>query len=66
MRRLALLFTAIITPVEVAFLDEGQHITLLWMINRVVDLAFVIDMAMSFNMAYQELPERGGHCAHRP
>ena len=26
------------------FLDEGQHITTLWLVNRVVDLIFVTDM----------------------
>ena len=46
---LALGFTAIVTPVEVAFLDEGQYITTLWMVNRFVDLSFVIDMVISFS-----------------
>ena len=48
----ALLFTATVTPVEVAFLDEGTRITTLWVINRVVDLAFMIDMFITFNLAF--------------
>mgnify|MGYP001333030335 CR=1 FL=1 len=60
----ALLFTAVVTPVEVAFLDEGRHITTLWWVNRVVDLCFLIDMLLCFNMAYQVSPSRGGHWVH--
>ena len=57
----ALLFTAIVTPVEVAFLEEGQYITNLWVINRLVDLCFMIDIILTFNRAYQESAEKGGH-----
>ena len=35
---LALSFTAIVTPVEVVYLDEGRYISTLWVVNRVVDL----------------------------
>ena len=58
---LALAFTAVVTPVEVAFLDEGEYITPLWVWNRVVDLIFLLDMLITFNMAYQEEPDIGGH-----
>ena len=51
---LALMFTAIITPVEVALIDEGACITVLWILNRVIDLLFMIDIIIIFNMAYQE------------
>ena len=57
---LALGFTATITPIEVAFLSEGAHITSLWWVNRAVDLAFLLDMLITFNMGYQEVPDRGG------
>lgn len=57
----ALLFTAVVTPVEVSFLDEGEYITTLWWVNRVVDFCFLADMLISFNSAYQETPMRGGY-----
>ena len=60
----ALGFTASITPVEVGFLQEGEYITTLWMVNRIVDICFVLDMVFSFNLAYQEPPERGGHMVY--
>ena len=34
----ALCFTAIVTPVEVVYLDEGRYVTILWVVNRVVDV----------------------------
>lgn len=58
---LALAFTMLVTPVEVAFLDEGEHITALWWANRVIDLIFLMDLILTFNLAYQEKPEKGGH-----
>jgi len=58
---LPLIFTVVVTPVEIAFLPEGQHITMMFVINRVVDLAFVLDMLLSFNLAYQESADNGGH-----
>ena len=57
----ALLFTAVVTPVEVAFLDEGRYITPLWIINRVVDTCFTVDVVITFNLAYQATPGQGGH-----
>jgi len=57
---MSLLFTAVVTPVEVAFLDEGEYITPLFFINRVVDLAFILDMIISFNLAFQQPPSKGG------
>ena len=43
----ALLFTAIVTPVEVTFLDEGPCITILFVCNRLVDFLFMLDMCVS-------------------
>ena len=54
-----LMFTAVVTPVEVAFMNEGKHITTLWCINRAVDLTFTLDIFLTFNMAYQVNDERG-------
>ena len=50
----ALFFTAIATPYEVTFLDEGPCITPLFVINRVVDALFLIDMVFLFNLHYQD------------
>ena len=58
---IALGFTALITPVEIAFLEEGLYITPLWVVNRLVDVCFFIDMVITFNMGYQERSERGHH-----
>jgi hypothetical protein len=57
---LSLLFTAIVSPVEVGFLDEGKFITPLWIVNRVVDLIFTIDIIVTFNVGYQETVDNGG------
>lgn len=57
----ALAFTVVVTPVEVAYLDEGEHITLLFWLNRIVDLIFLFDLLLTFNLAYQMPPEKGGH-----
>ena len=60
---LCMIFTAIVTPVEVTFLAEGAHVNGLWVINRFVDLCFIIDIFLTFNLMYQETPKNGGHCA---
>ena len=57
----ALLFTAVVTPVEVAFLEEGQYITNLWIINRIVDLCFMLDIILTFNRAYQDTAAESQH-----
>lgn len=57
----ALAFTAIVTPVEVAFVNGGQYITEMWVINRLVDLCFVVDIFLTFNLAYQEPMDKGGN-----
>lgn len=61
---LALFYTATVTPVEVAFLNEGRYITALWCVNRCVDVCFFCDMMLTFNMAYQEKAQKGGHWVH--
>jgi len=57
----ALLFTALVTPVEVAFLEEGQYITNLWIINRIVDFCFMVDIILTFNRAYQDTSGESQH-----
>ena len=51
---LALVFTALVTPYEVAFLPAPRACCLdsLFFINRVVDLIFVLDMCLQFCLAY--------------
>jgi len=56
---IALLFTALVTPLEVAFL-EGGTVDGLFIINRVVDAAFIVDMVLNFRIAYQEPQSAGG------
>lgn len=48
---MALLFTAFVTPVEVALLTPDPFSTL-WLINRFVDFLFITDMIMSFFRPY--------------
>ena len=39
---ICLLFTALVTPVEVAFLTTKPEINALFIVNRVVDVVFVV------------------------
>jgi len=56
----ALAFTAVVTPLEVAYLDkEGTSITVLWGFNRVVDAIFIFDIFVCFNVAFER--NDGGH-----
>ena len=58
----AIVFTAIITPIEVAFFSsEGRHITTLWWINRLIDMLFVADIFIVLSLAYQENLNNGGY-----
>ena len=43
----ALMFTAIVTPYEVTFIEEGPCVTILFMVNRFIDLLFLMDMCAS-------------------
>ncbi len=59
---IALVFVALVTPTEVAFLDgEGSYVTPLWVINRLVDALFIADLFVSFNMAIEAPMDEGGH-----
>ena len=49
----ALLFTALITPFEVAFLTPGD--LALFVVNRAIDSIFLIDLFLQFFMAYPAL-----------
>jgi hypothetical protein len=48
----ALIFTAIVTFVEVAFVPPSGEIDELFIINRSVDLIFIVDVALQFVLMY--------------
>ena len=52
-----LLFTASFTPYEVAFMDDGDGVSITvdarFVINRIVDLGFLVDMVFNFFLPYQ-------------
>mgnify|MGYP000843880637 FL=1 len=52
MSQTALLFTAIVTFVEVAFVDGSGEVDGLFIINRVVDLVFLLDLGLQFFLMY--------------
>jgi len=56
-----LLYTAILTPVEVCVVrpTESQEVGFLFVVNRMVDFFFSIDLVINFFLAYQESPKRG-------
>lgn len=45
---LALIFTALVTPFEVGFLESPTSVDGLWIVNRFIDLIFIADMGISF------------------
>ena len=59
-----LLFTAVVTPVEVAFLETSLWSIMFW-INRSVDALFVIDIFLNFFVAIVD-PEDGQLIFHHP
>ena len=52
---LALIFTALVTPVEVGFTSKALGITdALFIVNRSVDLVFICDLILQFNLSYRD------------
>ena len=53
---LALIFTALVTPFEVAFVQpaEDKWKDGLFLTNRAVDVIFIVDMLLQFRLAYKE------------
>ena len=49
---LLLLYTAVVTPFEVAFLSGGLNDLVLFVINRVVDVLFICDIGVNFSVGY--------------
>jgi len=50
---LALVFTALVTPFEVAFLPSAETMDVLFITNRIVDIIFCIDVLINFCLMYQ-------------
>lgn len=50
---LLLIFTALVTPYEVVFLPSTSEVNGLFVVNRLVDLAFLADMYVQFHLAFQ-------------
>ena len=46
-----LIFVALVTPYEVAFLDV-RTLSPLWCVNRIIDCIFFIDLLINFNLIY--------------
>ena len=60
-----LLYTVMVTPIEVCFFEDTSYslstnMLILFICNRVVDTFFVIDLLINFCMAYQESQQDGG------
>lgn len=55
---LLMLFTAVVTPYEVAFLSSGPTEPIFW-VDRVVDFLFFIDIFVTMNLVYFD--ERSHH-----
>ena len=50
---LSLIFTAIATPIEVAFIPRAKcGLETLYIINRTVDAIFMVDMALQFFLSH--------------
>ena len=58
MAAIALLYVALVTPVEVSFIETmpcpARWTSSLFLINRVVDVIFIIDLMLQFRVAYKE------------
>ena len=56
---LLLLFTALVTPYEVVFLEASTTVTPLFVVNRLVDISFCCDMWIQFHLGFQAGPRKG-------
>ena len=55
----ALVYVALVTPVEVAFLKPGTTLesktsSPIFLINRLLDAMFILDILLNFRLAYKE------------
>ena len=60
---IALVYTALLTPFEVGFLQASTTIDAWFIINRVLDLIFVADMGLQFFVVYQSTHIHSGDSA---
>ena len=56
---LSLIFTAIVTPYEVAVLPSNFNVG--FYVNAIINLVFVVDMGVCFFSAYRATAKEGGH-----
>jgi hypothetical protein len=50
---LAVFFTALITPYEVGFLEQSSQIDVLFVMNRIMDCIFAVDLVLQFFMMFR-------------
>ena len=48
----ALIFTGIVTPYEVAVMPTSSEVDALYVVNQIVNAFFILDMAIQFNLAF--------------
>ena len=53
----ALLFTAVVTFVEVAFVEPPGYVDALFIVNRCIDGIFIVDMFLQFFLMYPQQPK---------
>ncbi len=56
---MALVFTALVTPYEVAFLGAPKGIDALFILNRLLDVVFIIDVGVNFFLIQQVSDSHG-------
>jgi hypothetical protein len=57
----AMLWTAFVTPFEVGFLAAAEDVTSpLFIVNRLIDTVFIVDMALAFFVPYRASQSHGG------
>ena len=54
----ALVYTAVLTPFEVGFLSASTTVDAWFVINRILDVIFILDMCLQFCVVYQKAQER--------
>ena len=51
----ALVFTALVTPFEISFLEPSQSaLNALFIINRIVDMIFIVDLCLQFVLVFED------------
>jgi hypothetical protein len=55
----SLIFTAIVTPYEIAVMQQKEY-DALWFINQLVNIVFFCDLIMAFFVVYRESKSEGG------